>query len=149
MGNNIKRRVKKMTNNKELNSDNNRTILFKTLTVGFWGGIIWSLFFLFLHTFKMTEVDPFIFWKMIIGEKSWLLKWYAYFILIISYGIISIFVALLYFLLLKKRKHWVFGALFGIILWGIAYFTLPTLFAHYNPFIHRSEEHTSELQSRG
>lgn len=118
-----------------LESNANNLLFWKAIIVGFCGGIIWSSLFLFIHTFSITEVDPFFIFKIVFGDSKWLSRWYAYFILIIAYGILSIIVAVIYFFLFRKKKGWSLGALYGAIVFGIVYYAVPVLVLNFNPFI--------------
>lgn len=113
-----------------------RLVFVKAIIIGFFGGMIWSTLFLLMHMFKMTEVDPLFLFKQIVGESEWLSKWYAYLLLIISYGLLSIFVAVIYYFLFRQRQSWIVGGIYGVILWIIVYYILPIIINSFNPFLH-------------
>lgn len=113
-----------------------RLVFLKAITIGFFGGIIWSTLFLFMHMFKMTEVEPLFLFQFVAGERAWFSTWYAYLLLIISYGILSVFVAIIYYFLFRRRQSWVGGGIFGLMLFIIIYYILPIIINSFNPFLH-------------
>lgn len=132
MGNNTKWRVIEM----DKKTKKEKFVWLHSMNIGFFGGIIWSGLFQFMHTFKMVEVDPQFLFKAIVGPMPWVEKWYAHVLSIIVYGVISIFVALIYYFLFKKKKDWFIGGIYGVLLWVIIYYVAPVLLVGFNPFIH-------------
>lgn len=122
--------------NKQLQTDAQRTNFLKALNIGFFGGMIWSSLFIFMHLFKMTEVDPFFIFKFTFGDSPWIHKWYTYITLIITYGLISIPIAIIYYYLLRRKRSWIYGVIYGVLLWVIFYYIIPILVIAFNPFLH-------------
>lgn len=104
-----------------------KLILFKSLIIGLWGGIIWGTLFVLLHLFKMIEVNPMILFRSIFGDKLWLTKWYSYVLLIMVIGIVSMLVAVLYCFTLKQLKSWLVGGGYGIVIWILLIVGLPLI----------------------
>lgn len=121
-------------------------LLWKAITIGICGGIIGSAFFLFMFTFNMIEVDPFLLLQLLFTDSPWLSKWYAYFILIIAYVILSMLIAIVYYIFLKRKNSWLIGACYGVFLWVIVYWILPLTVKGFNSFIHfEAQSHIAML----
>ncbi|MEI3611738.1 YqhR family membrane protein [Pseudogracilibacillus sp. SO30301A] len=122
----------------------NRLLLLRTILTGFFGGLFSGLFLLFLHYFNMTEVRPKILLRILFQNENWIEKWYANVVLIVLISIFSIVIALIYYVLLRHRKSWITGALFGVAIWVAIYFVMPIIIKNYNPFLYlNSESHVS------
>lgn len=100
-------------------------IFLKTLLIGFFGGIIWSTLLVLLYVFKMIDINPMILFRTVLGDRLLLTKWYMYVLLIIVIGIISIVLAIAYYVTLKKFKSWMIGGAYGILIWGLLMLLLP------------------------
>ncbi len=122
----------------------NRLLLLRTLLIGLFGGLFSGLFLLFLHYFNMTEVRPKILLRVLFQNGNWIEKWYANIALLVLISILSIVIALIYYVLLRQRKSWITGALFGVAIWVAIYFVMPIIIKNYNPFLYlKSESHVS------
>src|SRR5699024_10938474 len=91
-----------------------RILFLRTLLVGIFGGLFWGLFFLVMHAFKMTEVDPKALLETVFTGK-WISKWYANLIFLFLTSLVSIIIAFIYYYLFKQRKSWMMGVIYGII----------------------------------
>lgn len=115
-----------------------RLVFGKSIVIGISGGIIWSAIFVLLHYFNMIEVDPVLPLELIFGGAGWTETVYARLLMVTCIGILSIFVAMLYFVSLKSIESWMAGALYGIIIWVIIFILIPLLFGKLDYF----SEHT-------
>lgn len=102
-------------------------LLGKALVIGFFGGIFITIFFGVIHYFNMIEINIFTPWKKVFTYLDISTKWYVYPIWIIGYSIISIMIALGYYVIGKKRNHWDVGALYGFVVAVMTYIFLPVL----------------------
>lgn len=118
----------------------NQLLVLRTLLIGIFGGFFGGLFLLLLHYFKITEVRPKILLHVLFQDENWLEKWYAYVVLLLLLSIISTIIALIYYILLRQRKSWITGAVFGIVIWATIYFIMPIIINNYNPFLYLSSE---------
>lgn len=104
------------------------SILTKSLMTGFIGGVFWSFMGWFASYFHFTSISPATFMIRSWLQKDWTNGWLAELISIILIGVLSLAVAIIYYLLLKKiRGLWV-SALFGMALWAIVFFVLLPIF---------------------
>ncbi|MEI3606791.1 YqhR family membrane protein [Pseudogracilibacillus sp. SE30717A] len=134
-----------MTNSKEMSKVKHK-LLKKTVLNGIFGGVFIGVFFFVMHYFNMTEVKPKLFLNLIFSDSKWIERWYAYLILLVIFSIMSTILALVYYYLLRQRKSWVVGAVYGGIIWGVLYYISPILINNYNPFLNlNSESHISML----
>lgn len=101
--------------------------------IGFFGGLIWSTFGLFLFYFNFSEFSP----KVILS--TWTTEnvrqgWTGALISILLLSVLSIIVALVYYLTLRKVNGIFAGILFGLALWAIVMFALNPIFSEIKPF---------------
>lgn len=114
----------------------------KTLITGLSGGFIWSIVWLIMYGLNMVEVNPTLFWDKLFLDTFNFVHWYMYILTIVLYGVLSTILALFYFLCFKKIAHWFMGAVYGIFIWFIFAFMIPTLFYSQNAFtIYSSDTH--------
>ncbi|HEY4602615.1 MAG TPA: YqhR family membrane protein [Cerasibacillus sp.] len=109
------------------NSIRNNTINH-TLSTGFIGGMFWSMIWLIVYVFNFTVVSPKAFLL-----RSWLkVEWTETFlgdvITILLSGLVSIGLAFLYYIFLKKSQSILAGIFYGIALWAIAFYILKPVF---------------------
>ena len=124
----------------------NRKLFYRTIINGIFGGLFSGILFFFMHYFHMTEVRPKTILTFFFSDAKWIEKWYAYLILLLIFSLVSTVIALIYYFLLRQRKSWVVGALYGVIIWGVLYYIMPILINSYNPFMNlHSESHISML----
>lgn len=109
------------------------TIFGRSLLTGFVGGIIWSIFGLFMAYFNFTKVGPTSFMLRSWLDAKWTDEWLGDVIAIVMIGVLSIVVALIYYGLLKRMSSMWVGSLFGIVLWGIVFFVLQPIFPNIPP----------------
>lgn len=124
----------------------NYLVLQKAWIVGIVGGVFGTIVWLIMHYFHFVHVRPFIVWEKLFLNKELFEPWYMKLVGIFLNGIISMIIATIYFGLLRRLHHWIFGVLYGIILWLIVYLGMPILFYQYNPFADQTlETHTGFL----
>lgn len=118
--------AKDQVSNQVNKKENETSLVWKTISTGFFGGFLAGLFGVIFSYFNFSTVSPgsFIIRSWIQGE--WTYRWWAELIAVFGLGILSIPLAFIYFLLLKKYFGLTPGILFGLALWGIIYgLTLP------------------------
>ncbi|HLQ71372.1 MAG TPA: YqhR family membrane protein [Bacillota bacterium] len=100
----------------------------KALYTGFIGGIMSGTFGYIMYYFNISKVSPKSFVLTSWNHASWTDGKLGIVLSIILIGLLSIVVAFLYFLLLKKVNTIWMGVVFGAILWGIVFYPLHPLF---------------------
>ena len=105
----------------------------RSLQIGFIGGLICSMFGLFLAYFNFTKVGPTSFMLRSWLDAKWTEEWLGNVISIIMIGVLSIVVAIIYYGLLKKMHSMWVGAIFGIVLWVIVFFLLQPIYPNIPP----------------
>lgn len=110
-------------------------IIWKTVSTGFFGGILWSLVGVFFAFFNFTVVSPgsFVISSWLHGE--WTDGWLAEMIAVLVLGVLSILIALLYLLVFKKLQGILPGLLFGLGLWGIVFGLILPLCPNMKPLL--------------
>lgn len=109
-----------------------RTILRNAVLTGFFGGVIFITIQLIFHYFKISDIDHHILLKPFFITGTWLNRWYGYLFFILFISILSILIAVTYYVFCKAVKGWWLGALYGIFLWGVFYLFVPLIFYDYN-----------------
>ncbi|WP_430785322.1 YqhR family membrane protein [Virgibacillus flavescens] len=104
------------------------SLLARSLLTGFIGGLIWSTFGFFMFYFNFSSVSPASFILRSWLDAKWTHEWLGNIISIVVVGVISIVVALLYYMLLRKRHSMWVGTMFGIVLWGLVFYILQPIF---------------------
>lgn len=92
-------------------------VFINALLSGFFGGMLLALLYLLLHYFNMTKVNHRTILNFFHIKGSWLEIWYGYIFFVLFIGIVSIVVALIYYILLRKLAGWIPGAIFGLFIW--------------------------------
>ena len=117
-----------MSNKKKENRYHSKSMLISNmLTVGFFGGAIASLLGIIAHYFNFMEFSPtFILTSW--SNQSWIKAWQGWFVTIILFGILSVVVAFLYYLLLKQTKSMVANMVFGVVCWLIFLLAFKPMF---------------------
>ncbi|WP_349407750.1 YqhR family membrane protein [Pseudalkalibacillus sp. SCS-8] len=104
----------------------------KILTIGFIGGLFWSLIGYGLYMLNFTKIRPaLVLSPWVVGE--WKEKALGDWIGILVIGLLSLLVALLYKVLFAKFKHMITGILFGVGLWIIVFYLLRPMFPGLQP----------------
>ncbi|CAM3955989.1 YqhR family membrane protein [Lederbergia lenta] len=106
-------------------------LMMLTVITGFIAGILGSAFCYLAHYFHFTSISPAIILAPINGV--WKQEWLGVTITIILYGLISIAVALFYYLLLRKKTSLYWGLAYGIAIYLVLFIGLPALIAGMKP----------------
>lgn len=103
------------------------SFLAKAIVIGFVGGVFWSLMGYVTYLFSFSEIHPnTILQPWAFG--NWKDRWPGLIVSVLIIGIISIGVALLYYVFLKKFKSIWFGIVYGAVLWAFVFLLLNPLF---------------------
>lgn len=115
--------------------DNLRSsFLLMTVITGFVGGILWSIVAYVFYYFNFTTIEPNILLEpFTVG--TWRENWIGIVLTIILYGVISIGVALVYYMFLKKLKSMWIGIIYGLVLFFIVFIILNPIFPSMKPFL--------------
>jgi Zn-dependent protease with chaperone function len=100
---------------------------------GLFGGVFWGTIGFFAAYLNFTEIHPNVIiepWAL----GNWKHRWQGTILSIILLGILSVAVAFIYYLLLKRFKGWWMGVVYGIVLFLIVFLVLNPLFPGINPF---------------
>ncbi|WP_261129407.1 YqhR family membrane protein [Bacillus sp. Marseille-Q3570] len=104
----------------------------RVLTIGFVGGLFWSLIGYLLYALNFTKIKPaLVLSPWVVAE--WKDKALGNWIGILVIGFLSMLVALVYKILLAKFKHMITGVIYGIVLWGIVFYLLRPMFPTLEP----------------
>ncbi|WLD92006.1 YqhR family membrane protein [Alkalihalobacillus sp. AL-G] len=104
----------------------------RVLTIGFVGGVFWSLIGYLAYLFNFSIIRPsFVLAPLVIGDwkEDMLGDWVGIFVI----GLLSMLVAFAYKILFAKFKHMAAGVIFGLILWGIVFYLLRPMFPDLKP----------------
>lgn len=104
----------------------NLSLLTLAIVTGLVAGIFGSLMGYLLHYLNFTEISPEIILIPLVG--GWKSNWIGIMIVSMIYGILSILAALVYYALLRKKKSFVWGALYGAALFIVIFFVLHPLY---------------------
>ncbi|MUK87154.1 hypothetical protein GMD78_01910 [Ornithinibacillus sp. L9] len=120
-----------MSDNRRLEQnkpEQSTTLLGRTLITGFVGGLLWGLFGVINYYFSFTEVSPRSFLLRSWLRAEWTDTWLGDVVSILLLGLISIGVALVYYMLFRKiNSIWV-GAVYGLVLWAIVFYVFQPIF---------------------
>ncbi|GAA5415482.1 hypothetical protein Pryu01_00506 [Paraliobacillus ryukyuensis] len=109
------------------------SIIFKTLMTGFVGGILWSSIGWLMNYFNFTVFSPASFIIRSWLHAKWTSSWLAEIISVVIIGLISLFVALVYYFILRKARGLWPSIIFGLLLWGIVFYVLLPIFPNIKP----------------
>ncbi|MCJ8006804.1 YqhR family membrane protein [Lederbergia wuyishanensis] len=98
------------------------SILQLASITGFFGGVIGTIFGYFVNYFNFTEINPKVILSPFTGK--WTDGWLGFVVTALLYGLLSIVVALLYYMVLRKQKSLIWGAIYGIIIFLIIFLAL-------------------------
>ncbi len=104
----------------------------RVLTIGFIGGLFWSLIGYLLYLLNFTKIKPALVltpWVVADWKDQALGNWIGIFVI----AFLSMLVAVAYKILLAKFKHMITGVIYGIILWGIVFYLLRPIFPGLEP----------------
>lgn len=104
----------------------------KAAITGFVGGVFWSLLGYLAYFFHFTELSPnmlLLSWD--IGD--WKHGKTGNYIAIFLIGVLSIAVALLYYVLLRKQKSMWVGVGYGLVLWVLVFYVVNPMLPSLRP----------------
>lgn len=108
---------------------NRRIIVFlNSLVTGFFGGILIASIHLGFYYFNINKVSHRTILQFFYIDGEWLTKWYGYLFFILFIALLSMVVAIIYYLLCKTIKGWLIGAIFGILLWIVYGLLIPIFY---------------------
>lgn len=103
------------------------------VTIGFVGGVFWSSLAYLAYVLNFTEIRPSVIiepWTI----GAWKEEWLGTVISIILLGVVSIGVAILYYVTLRKFGSMWVGIGYGIALFLLVFFVLNPIFPGIQPF---------------
>ncbi|EID45467.1 YqhR family membrane protein [Parageobacillus thermoglucosidasius] len=103
------------------------SLLMKAVITGFVGGVFWSLLGYLAYFFHFTEISPnMLLIPWVAGD--WKYGKLGNYVAIFLIGLLSILVALIYYVVLRRIRGMWAGVLYGFILWFIVFCGLNPLF---------------------
>lgn len=102
------------------------SLLMKAAITGFVGGIFWSLVGYLAYFFHFTELSP----NMLLlpwNVGDWKYGKTGNYVAIFLIGLLSILVALLYYVTLRRMKSMWAGIGYGVALWGVVFYVINPL----------------------
>ncbi len=121
--------------------DSNKMVKARSLITGFWGGILFSMAGIFMYYFNFAETAPKTFLLRSWSTAIWTEGWLGDVISVVMTALISIIIAFIYYILLRRvRSMWI-GIVYGVILWGIVFYMLHPIFPHV-PSLMELKQHT-------
>lgn len=104
----------------------------KVATIGFFGGLFWSLIGYFAFYFKFIKFGPaLVLMPWALGD--WKNGHLGQIVGILIIGLLSILVAFIYKVILQKVYNIWAGLLFGLALWAIVFYLLNPIFPGLKP----------------
>jgi len=125
-----------MKGNKQLEQnkqEESMSLLSRSLLTGFIGGMLWSSLGVLAYLFNFSEIAPKTYVLRSWLTEGWTDTWLGNIISIFLIGVISVFIAFLYYGLFKKVNSMWMGVAFGIVLWAILLFVLQPIFPNVKP----------------
>nr|WP_164218206.1 YqhR family membrane protein [Virgibacillus sp. YIM 98842] len=111
------------------------SLIARAMITGFTGGVIASIAGFVMNYFNFTEISPKSFVLKSWVRASWVDGWLGTAISILIIGLLSLLIALIYYIALRKLYTMWMGVVFGIILWGLIFFVLQPLFPNIPAFV--------------
>ncbi|MFC3039040.1 YqhR family membrane protein [Virgibacillus xinjiangensis] len=108
-------------------------LLPRSLLTGFIGGIFWSFIGFIMYYFNFTELSSKHYLLRSWNRSGWTDTWLGEALSILLVGLLSIVVALVYYMLLKKVNSLWAGAAYGIILWVVINYIATPIFENIPP----------------
>lgn len=115
-------------------------VFIRSLLTGFIGGLLWSSLGVIMYYINFSEVNPKKFilrpWKSV----EWTNGWLGDIVTIIILAILSIVVAIIYYILFKRVYSIWIGVIYGSIIWAIIFLLVQPLFPNTKQLIDLSKE---------
>ncbi|MBH0229843.1 hypothetical protein LCL89_01845 [Halobacillus yeomjeoni] len=112
-----------------------QSVFLKAMITGFFGGILWSGVGAVAYYFNFTELTAASFMFRSFLQTEWTGTWLAEILAILLVGLLSLLIAILYYILLKNKNGIWPGLFFGLSLWGIIFFVLRPIFPAIPSFL--------------
>jgi uncharacterized membrane protein YagU involved in acid resistance len=116
------------------------TLFSRSAVTGFVGGVFWGLIATILAYFNFTEVAPKSYVLRSWTTATWTDGWLGTVITIMILGGLSVLVAFIYYLFMRKINSMWMGAVYGVILWGILFLILDPIFTNIKPIQEFNQE---------
>lgn len=100
--------------------------------IGFCGGLFAALLFTLAYVFGFLPVGPNIIWKIAYGPESAaaVKHWWTHLVGVLFLSVVSLFGAIVYYLLLRRMESpWV-GLVYGLALWLLFFIGLNPILPH-------------------
>ncbi|WP_019242529.1 MULTISPECIES: YqhR family membrane protein [Bacillus] len=97
------------------------------VVTGFIGGLFWSIIAQLAYYFHFSEIGPNMllsFWK----THKWASGVLGFIITILLCSLISIAIAFIYYVILRKMTGLLLAVFFGLVIWALVHFALIPLF---------------------
>lgn len=104
------------------------SLLGRVAIIGFVGGVFWSIIGVFVYYFNFAEVAPKTFILRSWLKTAWTDGWLGEVVSIFVCGFLSIAVAFIYYIILKKWYSMWGGVLYGILLWLLVFVVLHPIY---------------------
>ncbi|SHN12267.1 YqhR family membrane protein [Gracilibacillus kekensis] len=127
--------------NQQENQKQKTSLIPKVISIGFFGGLIWSAIAAISGYFNFTTITPKSFILRSWIQTDWSDQWLGQIISILIISLLSIGIAFLYYVLLKKYDGVLPGLLAGIVLWFILFWIMEPIFPNI-PDFYRLESDT-------
>lgn len=128
-----------MSKNKQIQS-NQQSILKRSLLTGFIGGILSGSFSIFMYYFNFSEVTPRSYVVTNWINNDWANGWIGDIMSIFIIGLLSIFVALIYYVLFKKIYAMWLGAFYGVLIWFFIFVIVQPLYSNMEKVTNLSQD---------
>ncbi|MEK4301660.1 YqhR family membrane protein [Oceanobacillus sp. FSL W8-0428] len=119
--------MRRMSKKQQL-KDNEESVLKKSMYTGFIGGVLFSLLASAMYYFNFLEVTPKYYLLTSWVSAEWTDTWLGILFTTILAGAVSLLIACLYYLILKKIKYMWVGIIYGFILWVILFILFHPIF---------------------
>ncbi|KAB8128457.1 hypothetical protein F9U64_16120 [Gracilibacillus oryzae] len=106
----------------------------KVISIGFFGGFIWSLVASITAFFNFTTVSPKTFVLRSWLQTNWTDQWLGQLISILVLSVLSILLALLYYFVFKNVQGIWIGIVIGFVLWFITFWLMDPVFTNIPAF---------------
>ncbi|WP_245780780.1 YqhR family membrane protein [Gracilibacillus orientalis] len=120
--------------NHRKNQHDEISLIPKTISIGIFGGLIWATVAAVAGYFSFTKVTPKSFVLRSWLQTKWSDQWLGEVISICIISLLSIGLALLYYVVLKKFPGILPGIMTGIVLWFIIFWLFEPIFTNIPPF---------------
>ncbi len=106
----------------------------KVISIGFFGGFIWSAIAAITGYFNFTTITPKSFILRSWLQTEWSDQWLGQIVSIFIISLLSVGFAYLYYLMLKKYNGVLPGIIVGIVLWFIVFWIMEPIFPNIQDF---------------